>query len=136
MRLLRWDEYEAAVVSLAARCAGRPFCGVYGVPRGGLVLAVGLSHRLQLPLLEQPRPGCLVVDDVYETGRTLAPFRQLPGVQVAVWISKVEPGWWQAVEITACQEWLVFPWEDPVRAAAEESAYRRRRAPAPELDPN
>lgn len=43
------------------------------------MVAVALSHRLELPLLTQPQPGCLVVDDVYETGRTLAPYRDLRG---------------------------------------------------------
>jgi hypoxanthine phosphoribosyltransferase len=130
MRFLSWAEFEAAVDHIAADCAARPFCGVYGLPRGGLVLAVSLSHRLDLPLLAAPRPGCLVVDDVYETGRTLEPFRQLKGAAVVVWISKVEPRWWQAVETTPGPDWLVFPWEDRARAEQEERAYRQSRATA------
>ena len=45
--------------------------GVYGVPRGGLCLAVALNHAIERPLLSVPEPSALIVDDVYETGRTL-----------------------------------------------------------------
>jgi hypothetical protein len=44
-----------------------------------------------------------------------------------VWISKVEPIWWQAVEVCTDPEWIVFPWEDSARAAEEERRYRASR---------
>jgi len=110
MRLLSWHDFDRAVATIAERLHGRSFSGVHGLPRGGLVLAVSLSHRLELPLLPAPQPGCLVVDDVYETGRTLAPFRQL-----------------EAVEVWPDPEWIVFPWEDSARAAEEERSYRQSR---------
>ena len=45
---------------------------MYGVPRGGLVPAVYLSHRLGIPLARSPDgPGdVLVVDDILDTGAT------------------------------------------------------------------
>jgi len=127
MRLLSWQDFDQAVQRIAQLYGGRRFSGVHGLPRGGLVLAVSLSHRLELPLLPDPQPGCLVVDDVYETGRTLAPHRQLEGAELLVWISKVEPIWWQAVEVCTDPEWIVFPWEDSARAAEEEQRYRESR---------
>lgn len=127
MRLLSWHDFDRAVATIAERLSGRHFSGVHGLPRGGLVLAVCLSHRLELPLLPHPQPCCLVVDDVYETGRTLAPFRELEGAELLVWISKVEPLWWQAVEVCVDPEWIVFPWEDAARAAEEERLYRASR---------
>lgn len=50
----------------------------------------------------------------------LAPHRQLEGAEWLVWISKVEPIWWQAVEVRTDPAWIVFPWEDSARAAEEE----------------
>jgi xanthine phosphoribosyltransferase len=128
MRRLSWQEFDRAVEQLAAHARQLPEpCGIHGVPRGGLVLAVALSHRLELPLLEQPCPGCLVVDDVYETGQTLAPYRHLSGCQVLVWVSKVPPQWWHAAEVTSSEAWLLFPWEHEEAAQRDETLYRQSR---------
>jgi hypoxanthine phosphoribosyltransferase len=128
MRTLSWHEFDQAVewiVQLVGDCG---CTGIYGIPRGGLVLAVALSHRLELPLLPEPQPDCLVVDDVFETGSTLAPHRQLAGAELVVWISKAEPEWWRAVEVTSSTEWIVFPWENAERATADERRYRAERS--------
>lgn len=127
MRHLSWAEFDHAVQTIAGSCRGSSFNGIHGIPRGGLVLAVALSHRLELPLLETPQPGCLVVDDVYETGRTLEPYRNLAVARVVVWVSKAEPQWWQAVEVTHSSEWILFPWEQAAAAARDEAAYRASR---------
>ena len=129
MRQLSWHDFDQAVERIAKRYGERRFSGIHGIPRGGLVLAVALSHRLDLPLLPEPQPRCLVVDDVFETGRSLAPYRELAGAELVVWISKAEPLWWRAVEVTSSAEWIVFPWESAERAAADERSYRAERAP-------
>jgi hypoxanthine phosphoribosyltransferase len=69
-----------------------------------------------------------VVDDVFETGGTLAPHRDLAGAELVVWISKAEPEWWRAVEVTSSAEWIVFPWENSARAMADERRYRAARS--------
>ncbi|MBW0172830.1 MAG: phosphoribosyltransferase [Vulcanococcus sp.] len=127
MRTLTWQDFERAVDAIVERCQGQRFCGVHGIPRGGLVLAVTLSHRLDLPLLSSVQPGCLLVDDVYETGLTLEPYRELEHCTPVVWLSKVEPQWWQAVEVTESNEWIVFPWESAAAAALDEQLYRASR---------
>ena len=68
-----------------------------------------------------------MVDDVDETGLTLAPFEHLPDSQVVVWVSKVERRWWQAVEVTHTSAWLVFPREDAVAAEIDEQRHRASR---------
>ncbi|MGA1041544.1 MAG: hypothetical protein ACO311_05995 [Burkholderiaceae bacterium] len=127
MRHLTWDEFDQAVYQLASLFKDRVLTGVYGFPRGGLCLAVALSHRLRLPLLHEIEPGCLVVDDIYETGRTLAPASQYEGTECAVWISKVQPTWFRAVEVIDSPDWIIFPWEDPRAAITDEEAYRASR---------
>ncbi len=127
MRTLGWQEFDLAVNSIAAHCRDGEYSGVFGIPRGGLVLAVTLSHRLNLPLLPSAEPGCLLVDDVYETGLTLEPYRHLENCTAMVWVSKAEPQWWQAVEVVQSSEWIVFPWESAAAAAADEQAYRASR---------
>ena len=127
MRHLSWDDFDQAVYQLASLFKDRVLTGVYGFPRGGLCLAVALSHRLRLPLLHEIEPGCLVVDDIYETGRTLAPASQYEGAECAVWISKVEPTWFRAVKVIDSPDWIIFPWEDPRSAITDEEAYRASR---------
>jgi hypoxanthine phosphoribosyltransferase len=127
MRHLSWHDFDQAVESIARRCAQDHFSGIYGIPRGGLVLAVTLSHRLQIPLVHEPQAQCLVVDDIYETGRTVEPFRDRPDLSTWVWISKRPTDWWQAVEISSSNDWIVFPWENPSAAGDDEKLYRASR---------
>ena len=124
MRLLSWEDFDRAVWHIASSCDEGSISGIYGIPRGGLCLAVALSHRLQLPLLPRAQPGCLLVDDVYETGLTLEVYRDLPNTRAVVWISKANPNWWHAVEVVDSSEWIVFPWESVTAASADELLYR------------
>lgn len=128
MKELSWQQFDQAVHSLASHFDGIVCSGVFGVPRGGLCLAVALSHALEQPLLPQPGADALIVDDVYETGRTLEALReQFPDAFFAVWISKCQARWWTTVEVSAAEEWLVFPWENSEKAFADEAAYRASR---------
>ncbi len=106
------------------------FCGdrrLWGPP-WGLCLAVALSHVIDRPLLSAHEPSALIVDDVYETGRTLQALKgEVPQASFAVWVSKVRPDWWVAAEVAASSEWLVFPWENLEQARADEQAYRASR---------
>ena len=87
-------------------------------------MAVALSHSLCIPLLRDPLSYSLVVDDVYETGATLERVRDISGIVAFVWVSKVDPEWWSAVETTESKQWLVFPWENRHLVEDDEQAYR------------
>mgnify|MGYP001161036318 CR=1 FL=1 len=128
MQQLSWQQFDDAVARLAERFASESIHGVYGIPRGGLCLAVALSHAMEQPFLLAPQAGCLVVDEVYETGQTLAGVRQqCPDAVFAVWVSKQPPEWWEAVEVTTSDEWIIFPWSNAARAAIDEQEYRASR---------
>jgi len=125
---LGWNHFDLAVKALSNQFSASEYSGVFGVPRGGLCLAVALSHALDLPLLDNPTQDALIVDDVYETGRTLEALRlQCPDATFAVWVSKCPPQWWLAAEVVDSPEWLLFPWENADQAMADEQAYRRSR---------
>ena len=128
MKELSWLQFDQAVHSLASHFSGTACSGVFGVPRGGLCLAVALSHALERPLLLEPAADALIVDDVYETGRTLEALHdQCPNARFAVWVSKRPPLWWQAAVVTDHSEWLLFPWENKTLARADERAYQDSR---------
>ena len=71
MNKLSWIEFDECINSIYEQCKNKDFVGVYGFPRGGLCIAVALSHSLGLPLLEQPKNNSLIVDDIYDSGYTL-----------------------------------------------------------------
>ena len=85
---------------------------IYGIPRGGLIPAVILSHRLQMPLVETIGRNTLVIDDMSDSGTTLS---KMPGQFTAVLFHKPHtscftPNVWS--KLHEGDEWLVFPWED------------------------
>ena len=107
-----WKEFDKSVEYIAYKCKFLNFAGIYGIPRGGLCLAVALSHKLNIKLISEPIKNSLIVDDVYETGFTLNPLRSIEGAMFFVLFSKKEPTWWNAVNISQKKEWIVFPWEN------------------------
>ena len=77
MNILNWEEFNACIKSITYSCKDKEFSGVYGIPRGGLCLAVALSHSLGLPITNEPKNNYLIVDDIYDTGSTLQKIRHL-----------------------------------------------------------
>tara|TARA_B100000579_G_C22376156_1_gene640577 strand:+ start:173 stop:556 length:384 start_codon:yes stop_codon:yes gene_type:complete len=112
MNKLSWLEFEECVYSISKQCINKNLEGVYGFPRGGLCLAVALSHQLGLPLINEPKNNSLIVDDIYDTGHTLEKTRHLEGAETHVWISKAQPSWWKAYKYIEGKEWIIFPWEN------------------------
>ncbi len=123
MNILNWHEFEECISNISEKCKYKIFAGVYGFPRGGLCLAVALSHSLNIPLLNEPTNNSLIVDDIYETGCTLEKIKKLKDAETHVWISKKKPTWWKAYKIVSCDDWIVFPWEDVKYAENEREVY-------------
>ena len=92
---------------------------VYGLPRGGLPIAVELSHRLDLPLLMNyydrkvvTDKKILVVDDIADTGNTLKDFGNKHNIICTLHYhqqSIVKPDYY--VEEKG-DRWIVYPWEE------------------------
>ena len=101
--------------------------GVYGPPRGGLPLAVAMSHALNLPLLKAPKNGCIWIDDIYDSGRTLRRDRKRADrMMPCVWIAHFGCPILYARAVDD-DTWTVFPWEDATRAAHEARTYAASR---------
>lgn len=90
-----------------------PYTGVYGFPRGGLVLAVKLSHALGLPLLMAPAKGCIVCDDISDSGETLLKYQRSADYVTATLLVRKGTSAIPAVagEYVPGHEWILFPWE-------------------------
>jgi hypoxanthine phosphoribosyltransferase len=113
-----WEEFGNAVEDIIRQLKEKnlldQFKYIYGVPRGGLILAIVLSHRLNKKLALKPigSGGILVVDDISETGNTLhwinpklsATIHMVPGTSFVPTIHSL---------IKKPSDWIVFPWENP-----------------------
>ena len=124
---LKWIEFDECIYSISMRCENKKFEGVYGFPRGGLCIAVALSHSLGIPLLKEPKDNSLIVDDIYDTGYTLEKIKHIKGSEAYVWISKKEPTWWNTYKYIKGKEWIVFPWENITLADRERYIYCKSR---------
>ena len=91
---------------------------IYGLPRGGLPIAVELSHKLKLPLIMNyydrkvvTDKKILVVDDIADTGHTLKDFENPHNIICTLHYhedSLVLPDYY--VELKG-DDWIVYPWE-------------------------
>ena len=122
-----WSDFDKSVEHIANKCKFLNFSGIYGVPRGGLCLAVALSHKLKINLISEPKKNSLILDDVYETGITLKSFKDIEGAMFFVLFSKIKPTWWNTVFISEKSEWIVFPWENNDNLQNDRNEYIKKR---------
>ena len=76
--LVSWDDIHNYIDLVALDLEKRNIkpTGVYGIPRGGLVFATMLSYKLNIPLLLNAAEGCVIIDDIADSGRTLLHFTE------------------------------------------------------------
>ena len=122
-----WSQFDKSVEYIASKCKFLEFSGIYGIPRGGLCLAVALSHKLKIELISEPIKNSLIVDDVYETGLTLTTFKDIEGAMFFVLFSKTKPTWWNTVFISKKSQWIVFPWENTLNIQSDRNEYIKKR---------
>ncbi len=127
VKYFSWSEFDKSVEYIANKCKFLEISGIYGIPRGGLCLAVALSHKLKINLISEPIKNSLIVDDIYETGITLKTFKNIEGAMFFVLFSKVSPTWWNSVHISEKSEWIVFPWENPLNLQSDRNDYIKKR---------
>ena len=62
LRYISWKEFDDALASMP-----KPICdSFYPIPRGGMVLAVALSHRFGRPIAYLPTKLSILVDDIVD----------------------------------------------------------------------
>ena len=128
IRHYTWNEFDNSVNQIADKCKNWKISNIYGIPRGGLCLAVALSHKLNIKIAKNPTKYTLIVDDIFETGMTLKKFSNIKGANFFVLFSKVEPLWWHSLYFCNKNEWIVFPWENKSKALLDQEEYLRKRA--------
>ena len=126
---VKWNGLEKYVDELCDKIAedchslgmtpAEVYKGIYGIPRGGLIIAVMMSHKLDIKyvdrLNEMYGQRFLVVDDIADTGHTLnkmkaevfenAHFATIHYHKDSV----VEPDYWVKEKNN---DWIIYPWEN------------------------
>ena len=114
-----WEDVEGRVSDLCQKLKHESFESVYGIPRGGLIIAVMVSHKLGIPLITDLRgmygKKFLIVDDIADTGRTLEKAKKLEVCHYAKYAtldyhkqSIVVPDYWIYEKGDKC---IVYHWE-------------------------
>jgi len=110
-----WEEFDSSVKLLAERIKQskvnvRNICGI---PRGGSIVEICLSHLLSLPVTEfLDRENTLIVDDVIDTGRTLEnDYHDGYVIASLYWCKESSFKPYIYVNQKLKNQWIVLPWE-------------------------
>ena len=117
-RFITWEDmtdYVDELVNEMNKKNVKP-TGVYGIPRGGLILATLVSYKMNIPLLMGACDGCLIIDDIADSGRTLIHYTsndtQFNKYYISTMFyhkrSMVKPDFYK---FEKDDKWIVFPWE-------------------------
>ena len=113
--------------------------GIYGVPRGGLPLAVAISHKLNVDVVSKQlsKDMCklghnvLWVDDIVDTKKTLIESRD-QFTHYTSWVSRYAVDDLFTVHIS--NKWVIMPWEVLDQAEEDKQKYIRSRIESGYLD--
>lgn len=108
---ITWEDAEEQVVQLVARWTDEDVRTVYGVPTGGVPVAMLCAEMTGWQLVNDPDDiddHTLVVDDLIDTGRTLSAYT---GRKRDAMYRKPYSPTDAAPNATTVDSWLAFPWE-------------------------
>jgi len=125
---LSWEELDHLVdrlqtdirtkAAMQDKLPSEIYKGIYGIPRGGVIIGVMLSHRLDIPYVDRLQEmygrKFLIVDDISDSGETLSKLKAevFNSAEIATLHynkeSLIEPEFW--IE-DKNNKWIVYPWE-------------------------
>lgn len=113
---ITYQELQQDSHKLAEKINSTPglYDSIYAVPRGGVPIALLMNEKLQLPMIEDVElitPNTLIVDDICDSGRTLAKFPDNDAATIYKKVDSPLPRW--CLYVT--DEWIEFPYEQTER---------------------
>jgi hypoxanthine phosphoribosyltransferase len=112
---ISWNDIDDAIKIIALKILQSKIKinAIKGLPRGGLIPAVLLSHQLDIPLLKEgevPTKNTLIIDDICDSGETLKPYSSNYTATIHYKQSaKVKPNFY--VDLAKENVWIQYPWE-------------------------
>ena len=114
--LASWDDITTSIKDIVEKINSEklPIDSIYGIPRGGLIPAVMLSHKLDLPLVDKPTEQTLIVDDISDTGTTLGEHHLHGAVYTATLHMRKGSSFIPTIysKLIESEKWIVYPWEE------------------------
>jgi len=122
---LSWDDVEVLVKKLCNKItqSNLDIKYIWGLPRGGLIPAVMVSHKLGIPMTKGTiTPDTLIIDDICDSGVTLANFYKtyqdefaFPfDLKTAVLHYKPQTSVFEPTLFAnqwSSNNWIIYPWE-------------------------
>tara|TARA_B100001063_G_scaffold215038_1_gene215739 strand:- start:490 stop:903 length:414 start_codon:yes stop_codon:yes gene_type:complete len=114
-RYLNWKDVEDLIDILHSNILESDFKieYIYGIPRGGLIPSVLLSHKMGIPLTNYAyTKNSLIVDDICDSGKTLSEI--LAPNPTAVLHYKPHTSSFKPTLFASKfndDDWIVYPWE-------------------------
>ena len=118
---LRWKWVDEQINKIGDKLEGLNLEFVSGIPRGGLIPAVMMSHAYGIKYISYSsakmlpldlRKKTIVIDDISDTGLTMAEADKLKFITSSLCTrvgTKTLPR--LTGELISGEQWLVFPWE-------------------------
>jgi hypothetical protein len=106
---LNWNDIEIMIDRIIPKIDVTKYDGIYGLPRGGLIPAVIISHKTKIPYTNNITSKTLVIDDIIDSGNTLKKYSNDKITLISRHpqeINVIATG-----HIEYSNKWFVFPWE-------------------------
>ena len=106
-----WDDISVLVDDLCHTIvtSGVQIKSITGIERGGLIPAVMISHKLNIPYVTKITKDTLVVDDICDSGETLK--NMVAGYTATLHFKKTAGFVPDFYSKEVGDEWIVYPWE-------------------------
>ena len=106
-----WDDITILVDELCntITSSGVQIKSITGIERGGLIPAVMISHKLNIPYVTKINKHTLVVDDICDSGETLKNI--VAGYTATLHYKKTASFTPDFYSKEVGEEWIVYPWE-------------------------
>ena len=116
---VEWNDVSDFLMKVSERYKNEFVTGIYGVPRGGAILAYLLSYKLPFQVLAAPYENCIIIDDIADSGETLLHYAKNSsgggagkGYHIVTMFYKkgslVTPEFYLYEKE---DKWIVYPWE-------------------------
>lgn len=109
-QLITYEKLQQDTHTLAKKINKDHYTGVYGIPRGGVPVAILLAGHLGLPLVDSISDDTLVVDDLVDSGKTLEIYSKSNDTAV-LYVKSHSPDI-ATYSVETIDGWIEFPYEE------------------------